>query len=89
MNTALALSICLTLNKQLKNGPDILLFDDPVVYTDDLNVLSFLDYLRELVIKENKQIFFASANKKLAGLFEKKFSFLDESDFKKINLSRN
>ncbi|MBK8486107.1 MAG: hypothetical protein IPL31_17620 [Saprospiraceae bacterium] len=87
--SALALSLFLTLNRQLKNGPNILLFDDPVVYTDDLNVLSFLDYLRELVIKEKKQIFFATANKKLAGLFEKKFSFLDENDFRNISLSRN
>jgi len=87
--SALALSIFLTLNRQLKNGPNIILFDDPVVFTDDLNVLSFLDYLRDIVINEGKQIFFATANKRLAGLFEKKFSFLSESDFKNIPLTRN
>ncbi|HYV94987.1 MAG TPA: hypothetical protein VE978_24650 [Chitinophagales bacterium] len=87
--SALALSVFLTLNKKLSSGPNILLFDDPVVFTDDLNILSFLDYLRQLVINENKQIFFATANKKLAGLFEKKFSFLNAEEFKNISLSRN
>lgn len=86
--SALVLSIFLTLNRQLENGPSILLFDDPVAFTDDLNILSFLDYLRELVINENKQLFFATANKKLAGLFEKKFSFLDDNKFKRFALSR-
>lgn len=79
--SALALSIFIALHKKLKHGPNILLFDDPVTYTDDLNILSFLDYLRELVINENRQLFFATANQKLAGLFEKKFAFL-ESEFK-------
>ncbi len=79
--SALALSIFFALHKKLKHGPNILLFDDPVTYTDDLNILSFLDYLRELVINENRQLFFATANQKLAGLFEKKFAFL-ESEFK-------
>lgn len=75
--SALALSIFIALNKKLKHGPNVLLFDDPVTYTDDLNILSFLDYLRELVINENRQLFFATANQKLAGLFEKKFAFLE------------
>lgn len=74
--SALALSIFLALHKKINQGPKVLLFDDPVTYTDDLNILSFLDYLRELVINENRQLFFATANQKLAGLFEKKFAFL-------------
>ena len=74
--SALALSIFLALHKKLNHGPKVLLFDDPVTYTDDLNILSFLDYLRNLVIKENRQLIFATANQKLAGLFEKKFAFL-------------
>lgn len=76
--SALALSIFLALHKKVDKGPKILLFDDPVTYVDDLNILSFLDYLRELVIKENRQLFFATANQKLAGLFEKKFAFLGD-----------
>ena len=86
--SALALSIFLALNKKLKHGPNLILFDDPVTYTDDLNILSFLDYLREIIIHENRQIVFATANQKLAGLFEKKFAFLGEKHFKKFPLVR-
>lgn len=85
--SALALSIFLTLNKKLNKGPKIIIFDDPVTYTDDLNILSFMDYLRDLIINEDRQVFFATASNKIADLFEKKFHFLD-SDFKKFELSR-
>lgn len=74
--SALALSIFLSLNKKLSKGPNILMFDDPVTYVDDMNVLSFFDYLRELVIKSKRQVFFATANDDLAFLFRKKFEFL-------------
>jgi DNA repair exonuclease SbcCD ATPase subunit len=86
--SALALSIFLALNKKLKNGPDILLFDDPVATIDDLNTISFLDYLREVSINSNRQIFFATANEDLAYLFKKKFDFLgDETE--DFELERN
>lgn len=87
--SALALSIFLALNKKLKSGPNLILFDDPVTYTDDLNVLSFLDYLREIVIHEKRQLIFATANQKLAGLFEKKFEFLGDEEFKKFPFERS
>ncbi len=64
------------------------MFDDPVSFIDDLNALSFLDFLRLFVLKENKQIFFATANARLGNLFEKKFNFLGEQDFKKWELNR-
>lgn len=86
--SALALSIFLALSRKNKRGPQILLFDDPITYTDDLNILSFLDYLRSIVLNENRQVFFATANKKLAGLFEKKFMFLDD-DFSSVSLLRD
>lgn len=85
--SALALSIFLALNRKLKKGPNIIIFDDPVTYTDDLNILSFLDYLRTLIINESRQLVFATASKKIAGLFEKKFNFLNE-EFKTFELSR-
>jgi ABC-type lipoprotein export system ATPase subunit len=85
--SALALSIFLSLNKKLTKGPNILIFDDPVVYVDDMNVLSFFDYLRELVIKSKRQVFFATANDDLAFLFRKKFEFL-ETEFKEYRLER-
>jgi hypothetical protein len=86
--SALVLSIFITLNRKLKGGPDIILFDDPVSFVDDLNALSFLDYLRFFVLKEGKQIFFATANSRLANLFERKFQFLGEEDFKVWPLTR-
>lgn len=86
--SALALSIFLALNKKLKNGPKLILFDEPVTYTDDLNILAFLDYLREMIIRENRQVVFATANQKLAGLFEKKFAFLGAENFRKFHFER-
>lgn len=84
---ALALSIFISLNRQLKNGPNLMIFDDPVSHIDDLNALSFLDFLRFYTLQEDRQIFFATANARLASLFEKKFEFL-ENDFKKWELKR-
>ena len=87
--SALALSIFLCLNRKLKNGPNIILFDDPVSFIDDFNALSFLDFLRYFVLHEEKQLFFATANVKLASLFKKKFSFLQEQgDFKSWEFKR-
>lgn len=82
--SALALSIFISLNRKLNNGPNIIMFDDPVSLIDDFNVLSFLDFLRYFMIKD-KQIFLATANTKLASLFEKKFRFLGD-DFKLIDM---
>jgi len=64
------------------------LIDDPIAHVDDLNSLSFLDYLRELVLMHDRQIYFATASGKLATLFQRKFDFLGEEDFKMIDLSR-
>jgi DNA repair exonuclease SbcCD ATPase subunit len=85
--SALALSIFLALNRRLSHGPPLLLFDDPLANVDDLNVLSFLDYLRAVVIRGERQVFFATANKKLASLFQKKFAFLGD-EFVRIQLER-
>lgn len=85
---AFALSLFLAMNGRLRTGPPVLLFDDPVAHVDDINVLSFLDHLRHLAISGNRQIFFATADTKLAGLFRHKFRFLGD-DFKELVLSRN
>ena len=85
---ALALSIFLALNRSAESAPPVMLIDDPVAHIDDLNALSFLDYLRDLAVSGRKQIFFATADAKLAALFQRKFEFLGESRFKKIVLSR-
>ena len=85
---ALALSIFLALNRSAGSAPPVLLIDDPVAHIDDLNSLSFLDYLRDLAVGTRKQIFFATADAKLAALFQRKFEFLGPERFKKIVLSR-
>jgi exonuclease SbcC len=85
---AYALSMFLALNAQVKDGPKVILLDDPISHIDDLNALSFLDYLRNLVLKSDRQLFFATADEKVAGLFAHKFGFLGD-DFQIIELSRS
>lgn len=85
---ALALSIFLALNLSARNAPPVMLIDDPVAHIDDLNALAFLDYLRDLAVSQKKQIFFATADARLAALFQRKFDFLGEEQFKKIVLSK-
>lgn len=84
---AFALSIFLAQNAQLRAAPPIVLIDDPIAHVDDLNALSFLDYLREISLAGNRQIFFATASEKLATLFQRKFDFLGES-FRRHDLRR-
>ena len=85
---AFALSIFLAQNAQLTVAPPLVLIDDPIAHVDDLNSLSFLDYLREIVLKGRRQIFFATANDKLATLFERKFDFLGSEGFRRFDLGR-
>lgn len=85
--SALALSVFICLNNKLQNGPPYLIFDDPISFVDDINTLSFIDYLREIAIKDDKQIFFATANENLKFLFSQKFKFL-ECEFKTYTLAR-
>jgi hypothetical protein len=84
---ALVISIFISLNRKNKYGPNIIIFDDPVTFIDDFNALSFLDFLRYFIVKENKQIFFATANKKFSTLFKKKFEFLKD-EYKEFELKR-
>lgn len=85
---AFALSIFLAQNAQLTVAPPVVLIDDPIAHVDDLNSLSFLDYLREVVLRGRRQIFFATASDKLATLFERKFDFLGAEDFRRFDLRR-
>lgn len=85
--SAYALSMFLAMNAQVKAGPKVILLDDPISHIDDLNALSFLDYLRNLVIKSDRQVFFATADEKIAGLFVHKFGFLGK-EFRTIELAR-
>jgi DNA repair exonuclease SbcCD ATPase subunit len=85
---AFALSLFLAQNAQLRLAPPLILIDDPIAHVDDLNCLSFLDYLREVVVAGDRQIVFATANDKLSMLFERKFDFLGNEDFRRYDLSR-
>ena len=85
---AFALSIFLAQNAQLRTAPPVVLIDDPIAHVDDLNSLCFLDYLREVVLTGGRQIMFATADAKLATLFERKFDFLGEKEFKRFDLVR-
>jgi exonuclease SbcC len=82
---ALALSIFLSMNSSV--SAPWLLFDDPVAHVDDLNILSFLDNLRDLVFVGNRQVFFATANPRIADLFRRKFDCLG-SEFKEFCFQR-
>jgi chromosome segregation protein len=82
---ALALSIFLALNQNASTAPPVILIDDPVAHIDDLNALSFLDYLRDVSVTQRRQVFFATADARLAALFQRKFEFLGDR-FKRINL---
>lgn len=84
--SALALSIFLSMNLSATKAPPIILFDDPVSHTDDMNIISFLDFLRDLVLEHKKQIVFATANQRIANLFTMKFDFLGD-DFLRYDLS--
>jgi energy-coupling factor transporter ATP-binding protein EcfA2 len=86
--SALALSVFLALNLRTTGGPRLLLIDDPVAHVDDLNTLSFLDFLREIVIQSKRQLFFTTASRKMASLFEMKFSDIEGFPLKKHKLSR-
>lgn len=85
---AYALSMFLAMNAQVTAGPKVILLDDPISHIDDLNALSFLDYLRNLVLKSDRQVFFATADEKVAGLFSHKFGFLGD-DFRTLMLTRS
>jgi chromosome segregation protein len=84
---AFALSVFLAVNRTAAKAPPVILIDDPVAHIDDLNALSFLDYLRDLAVTSKKQVFFATADARVAALFARKFGFLGE-EFKRIDLTR-
>lgn len=84
---ALCMSVFIVLNFSLKNGPPYIIFDDPIAHIDDLNILFFLDFLRDIALYKDRQVFFSTANRKIASLFEKKFSFLGD-DFMSYDLKR-
>ena len=86
--TAVVLSVFLTLNIAMKSAPQIILLDEPISNVDEMNLLSLLDFLREMVLQYNKQIFFTTANDNVRRLFRRKFSFLGK-DMTEFGFERN
>ena len=84
---ALALAIFLTMNRKITQAPSLILMDDPVAYVDDLNIISFLDCLREMLSGCNRQLFFATASAKTAHLFTRKFDYLGDEAFRSFRLT--
>lgn len=79
---AFALSVFRAQNARLKAAAP------PVLLIDDLNALTFIDYLREVVLASKRQLFFATSDEKLASLIERKFDFLGATGFCRFNLTR-
>lgn len=86
--TAVVLSVFFNMNAILREAPNFILIDEPVANIDDMNILSLLDFLREMVISNNKQIFFTTANYNVGKLFRRKFSFM-EKEFTELVFDRN
>lgn len=74
--TALVIAVFFQMHLAAPMAPGFLLLDEPVANIDDLNVLALLDFLREIVITHKRQVFFTTANRNVAKLFRRKFSFL-------------
>jgi len=85
---ALAISAFWALNSTRSKTVPVLIMDEPVQSVDDLNILNFLDGLRWLVEKKNRQIFLSTANQRIRGLIRRKFSYLGE-EFREFFLSRS
>lgn len=77
--TALVIAVFFQMNLATPSAPGFLLLDEPVANIDDLNVLALMDFLRQIAITHNRQIFFTTANRNVAKLFRRKFSFLLEN----------
>jgi len=58
-------------------APNIIILDEPVANLDNTQMLNMLDVLRLLVIN-GTQIFFTTADERIAGLFRRKFAFLGD-----------
>jgi len=85
--TALVIAVFFHMNLATPTAPNFLLLDEPVANIDDLNILALMDFLREIAITHNRQIFFTTANRNVAKLFRRKFSFLEE-DFQELRFFR-
>lgn len=71
---ALALAIFVTNNIAHERAPPVMLLDEPFAHLDDINTISFFNLLLELAETGERQIVFATANKDIAELLQRKVS---------------
>lgn len=74
----LVFSVFFQLHLSSPSTPPFLLFDEPTAHIDPLNSLLLMDFLRELVITYDRQLFVTTNDRNTAKLFRRKFSFLGE-----------
>ncbi len=86
--TAVVLSVFFRFFNSLETIPKFILMDEPVSNIDDLNTLALFDFLRELSLNKDCQVFFTTANYQVAKLFRRKFSFLRDN-FHSFRFERN
>jgi exonuclease SbcC len=83
---ALSLAIFVTNNLAHETAPPLMLLDEPFAHLDDVNTVSFFNLLIELATRRDRQIIFATANRDIADLIERKAG--DAEQFKPENLPR-
>jgi exonuclease SbcC len=81
---ALALSIFVTNNIAHERAPPVMLLDEPFAHLDDINTISFFNLLLELAETDERQIMFATANKDIAELLQRKVG--ESQDFSRIDI---
>lgn len=86
--TSVILAIFFIMHLVMDTAPPFLLLDEPVAHMDDLNIIGLLDFLRQLTITRETQLFFTTANPQIAVLFRRKFSFM-EKQFQVFQLRRD
>lgn len=75
---ALALAIFVTNNLAHESAPPLMLLDEPFAHLDDVNTVAFFNLLIELATRRERQIIFATANRDIADLIERKAGDADE-----------
>lgn len=85
-STILALCVFLSLNLSQKwTKLKIIGIDDPFQNLDDVNVFSFIDVIKEIVSRGDKQIFISTHSEEFAKLLEAKIK-LPKKEILKINI---
>jgi len=90
---SLSIFIARALENDNKDNLNTIFMDDPVQHLDSINILSFIDLLRTITTKENKQVILSTHNEQLYKLIQKKMDpnftsskFIELESFGKIKV---